>query len=136
MPARRPRPAASGTAAVDALLAGLEHPHKPAIERLRRVLLGADRRVREEVKWNAPSFVLDDHFATFKLYPPKAIQIVFHTGAKPKKPPRKFAVDDPEGLLEWAAPDRCVLTLDSAAAAKRHEKAVLAIARQWIAQLA
>lgn len=135
MPSRPPKSASPGTAAVEALLAKLDHPHKAAIERLRQVLLKVDPRVREDVKWNAPSFLIGHHFATFKLHPPKQVQIVFHTDTGAKKPPRKFEVDDPEGLLKWAAPDRCVLTLESAAAAKQHEKAVAAIARQWIAQL-
>jgi hypothetical protein len=38
-------------------------------------------------------------------------------------------------LLKWAAPDRCVLTLQSTADAMKHEADVAAIVRQWIAQL-
>lgn len=135
MAASRATPAGPDSAAVDRLLAGLEHPHKPAIERLRRVILGADPRIREAVKWNAPSFLIDRHFATFKLYPPKAIQLVLHTDAVAKKPARRFALDDPQGLVTWAAPDRCVVTLASADAARAHEADVVAFVRAWIAQL-
>lgn len=93
-----PSPASrKATAAVDALLEALQHPHKPGIEHLRRAILGVDSRIREEVKWNAPSFRLQDHFATFKLYPSSSIQVVLHTGAKPQKPPRKFSLEGAGG---------------------------------------
>ena len=69
----------------------------------------ADPRVREQIKWNAPSFLIEDHFATFKLYPPNAIQLVLHTGAKVKNHPKTFVVDDPHHLLQWVTGDRCVL---------------------------
>lgn len=120
---------------VPAFLAALEHPHKAGIERLRGAILALDPRITEEVKWNAPSFRLDDHFATFRLHPPKGIQLVLHTGAKGRSNARAFTVDDPQGLLAWQATDRCVLGLASERALAEHEAAVLDIVRQWIAQL-
>lgn len=64
-------PTKSKTAAsrtVSDFIAGLTHPHKAGIELLRAMILGLDARISEEIKWNAPSFKLNDHFATFKLY--------------------------------------------------------------------
>lgn len=113
----------------------LEHPCKAGIERLRAAILGIDPGIEEEIKWNAPSFKIKDHFATFKLHPPKNIQIVLHTGAKPKNPPRAFALDDPLRLLEWPAVDRCVLTLQSSDQAAQLEQAVVKMIRAWIQQL-
>jgi hypothetical protein len=89
----------------------------------------------EEIKWNAPSFKIEDHFATFKLYPPKNIQIVLHTGAKPKTPLRAFTLDDPHKLLKWPTIDRCVLTLQSSEQAAQLEGVVTKMVRQWIQQL-
>ncbi|HKH48386.1 MAG TPA: DUF1801 domain-containing protein [Thermoanaerobaculia bacterium] len=74
-----------GSGAVDAFLATLEHPHKESIQALRSLILSLDPRIREEIKWNAPSFLIQDHFATFKLHPPTSIQLVLHTGAKPRR---------------------------------------------------
>lgn len=127
MPSRPP--------SVPALLATLDHPHKAGIERLRAGILALDPRITEEVKLNAPSFRLDEHFATFRLHPPKGIQLVLHTGAKGKSNARRFTIDDPQGLLAWQASDRCVLMLASADALAEHEAAVLGIVRQWIVQL-
>ena len=115
--------------------APLEHPHQDGIDRLRKAILGIDPRIVEEVKWNAPSFKLAEHFATFKLHPPKQIQLVLHTGSKPIVPVRQFKLDAPPGLLKWAAPDRCVITLASSADALKYEAEVVGLVRQWIAQL-
>ena len=99
------------------------------------MILKIDERITEEIKWNAPSFKLDDHFATFRVHPPKNIQLILHTGAKAKANSKKFAIEDPEELLQWPATDRCVLTLASAAELKKHRASVLKIIRQWIVQL-
>lgn len=127
--------APAAPSAVERFLSDLDHPHKEGIELLRRAILQADARIREEIKWNAPSFRLEDHFATFKLHPPRNIQIVLHTGAKPKSPAARFSLDAPAGLVKWAAPDRCVVTLESSAAARERKPEVVALVRQWIAQL-
>lgn len=113
----------------------LEHPLKPEIEALRAIVAGVDSRLRESIKWNAPSFALDEHFATFKLRPPTAVQIVLHTGAKVKEHPTEFKIEDAEGLLKWAAPDRALLTFRSMQEVETRRPAVTAILKQWIAQL-
>jgi hypothetical protein len=135
MATRKTAAGPKGSPSVEIFLDTLDHPHASAIRRLREIILGLDPRITEEVKWNAPSFKIDDHFATFKLYPPKDIQLVLHTGAKVKSPPRDFQIDDPVHLLKWPAKDRCVLTLQSGEAFDQHESAVAGIVRQWIAQL-
>jgi hypothetical protein len=120
---------------VDAFMAQLEHPFKETIQDLRFLILSADPRVREQIKWNAPSFLIEDHFATFKLYPPNAIQLVLHTGAKVKNHPKTFVVDDPNSLLQWVTGDRCVLIFKSAEHAREMREAVASIVKQWIRQL-
>lgn len=141
MPKRRPPPphvataASAGSAEVDALLAGLAHPFQAALEDLRRAIRSLDPRIGEAVKWKAPSFHLADHFATFKLHPPTQLQLVLHRGAKAPKAPRPFRLDAPAGLVTWAAPDRCVITLRDSAHAAALSATVVDLVRQWIAQL-
>lgn len=120
--------------AVDDFLEKLKHPHKDGIEELRRMILGLNKKITEEIKWNAPSFKLEDHFATFKVHPPRSIQLVLHTGAKVKDN-KAFTIDDPDGLLKWPAKDRCLLTLESGAALKFQRASVRRILKQWVAQL-
>lgn len=131
-------PTKSKTAAsqtVSDFIAELTHPHKAGIELLRAMILGLDARISEEIKWNAPSFKLNDHFATFKLYPPKNIQLVLHTGAKVKSNIKAFSIDDPDNLLKWPAADRSLLTLTSTEYLKAHKSSVLRILKQWMSQL-
>jgi hypothetical protein len=133
--ATRGKKTSLAVADIDTFIKQLDHPHKAAINRLRAAIKRLDSRIVEEIKWNAPSFKIEDHFATFKLYPPKNIQIVLHTGAKPKTPLRAFALDDPHKLLKWPAIDRCVLTLQSSEQAEQLEEIVTKMVKQWIQQL-
>ncbi len=120
---------------VATFLAQLEHPRKAEIEAVRALILSADPRIRESIKWNAPSFALADHFATFKLRPETTVQVVLHTGAKVRANPAAMSVDDPAGLLTWAAPDRAIVTFAHMAAIDTHRDALVALLQQWIAQL-
>ena len=135
MPARKSKSTARESAEAMALLAGLEHPHKAGIEMLRKWILALNEGITEEVKWNAPSFKVADHFATFRLHPPKNVQLILHTGAKAKSNAKVFAIDDPAGLLKWPASDRAVLTLASEAELQKHKDDVLRLLEQWVAQL-
>jgi hypothetical protein len=120
---------------VAAYLAALQHPHKKGVQALRKAILGVDARIREEVKWNAPSFYLEDHFATFRLHPGSIFQLVLHTGARVKENPKQFDLDDPQGLLKWAAKDRCIMTFKSGADAMTKRAEVTRMVKDWIAQL-
>lgn len=120
---------------VEAYLGSLQHPHKKGVQALRKAILDVDPRIREEVKWNAPSFRLDDHFATFRLHPGSTFQLILHTGAKAKASPRQFRLDDPRKLLKWAAKDRCIMAFDSDADAVSKRAEVARMVKDWIAQL-
>ena len=120
---------------VDAFMSKLEHPLKTEIEALRKIILAANEGVREEIKWNAPSFYITEHFATFKLRPIQTVQIVFHTGAKVKKQSSAIAINDPSGLLEWVAKDRCLATFSDLHDVQAKQTSITDIVRQWIQQL-
>jgi hypothetical protein len=42
---------------VDAWLDGYDNPMKPVVERVRAVMLDADDRIGEVIKWSTPTFV-------------------------------------------------------------------------------
>lgn len=122
-------------ASVEAYLAELDHPHKGVLLALRAAILGVDPRIREEVKWNAPSYALDDHFATFRLHPRATFQLILHTGARSKGPAKPMRLDDPYGLLTWPSPDRCVVALPTDPNAAEQRADVVRMVKDWIAQL-
>jgi len=111
----------------------LEHPMAAQVERLRSAILAADSRVGESIKWNAPSFYIDDHFATFNLHFPDRIQIVLHAGAKVDPNAKQFDITDPARLLKWAAVDRASVTFGSVAEIDQQLDAFMDILGQWIA---
>lgn len=125
-------------AAVEAFMKGLDHPLKPAIETLRKIILGVSPEVREGIKWNAPSFRIVDDFATFNLRGKGGedrVMLILHTGAKVKKRAKPLTIDDPQGLLKWLAADRAVVTFADVSEIRSAKRALEAIVRAWIEQL-
>jgi hypothetical protein len=120
---------------VDVYLDALEHPHKKGVQLLRKAILSLDANIHEEVKWNAPSFRLEDHFATFRLHPGTMFQLILHPGAKVKASPKQFLLDDPRGLVKWATKDRCTIAFESDADATMKSAAVKQLVKDWISQL-
>jgi hypothetical protein len=127
--------AVNSTDEVNAFMARLEHPLKAEIETVRAIILGADARIHESIKWNAPSFAVTEYFATFKLRPITTVQVVFHTGAKVKAIVNDMYIDDPAGLLKWAAKDRCVATFADMHDIASKTAALTVVVKQWIEQL-
>jgi hypothetical protein len=124
-------PAAAGS--VDAFMDRLDHPLKAEIEAVRRVILAADASIQEAIKWNGPSFRTTEFFATFHLRPQDRVQLIFHLGAKVRKPAPKITLTDSAGLVKWLAPDRCTVTLAAGPTGAKQHAALAAIVREWIA---
>ncbi len=109
-------------------------PRLPALTALCEIIEASDPRIVGEIKWNAPSYRIVDHFATTGLAPKSGVRLVLHTGAKKRDEPLTIQVDDPLELLDWKAPDRAVAmfrTLEEVAAAR---DALEAILTRWIDQ--
>jgi hypothetical protein len=119
------------TEAVDRFMAKLAHPHKDAVEVIRRIMRGTDAAIAEGVKWNAPSFRTSEYFATTHLRAGDGIGIVLHRGAKVRETPA-FQIDDPKGLLKWLAKDRALMNFAGIEDVKAHEAAIQDIVRAWI----
>lgn len=134
---RAPRPEPlSGSAEVEDFLRKIEHPLKPEMAALRSLILGVDPRIREEIKWKAPSFKLEEHFATFNIRG-DAILVILHFGAKVNAiRTTGVAIEDPTGLLKWLAKDRASVTFRDQAALEAGREAFANIVRQWITYLA
>ena len=111
----------------------LEHPHKPAIELLRKLVLGVDPSIREGIKWNAPSFRTSEYFATINLRAKAGVAIILHLGAKAREiPDGEMVIDDPMRLLKWLARDRAVVEFLRDGEIAEKKAALIAVLRQWI----
>lgn len=93
----------SDPAAVDAFMSALRHPLADLAAALRRTILAADKRIGEEIKWNAPAFFYTGempafdareyrrHLVVFNFYRKDCIRLVFWHGDR---------AGDTSGLLE------------------------------------
>ena len=66
---------------VDAWLAQYDNPMKPVVEAVRAVILSADPRIEETVKWQAPTFAYKGNLASFFPKSKGHASLMFHTGA-------------------------------------------------------
>ena len=119
--------------AVDAFLAGLDHPLKAEIEAVRALILGLGPEMGEGIKWKAPTFRTTDDFATVNLRSPASLQVILHRGAKVRPGLVQPTIDDPAGLLKWLGKDRAMATPGTGDACRANFPAFEAVLRQWIA---
>lgn len=61
---------------VEDLMDKLEHPLKPEVEALRKIISDADPKIAERVKWNAPSYYYKMDMAAFNLRQTKFVQLI------------------------------------------------------------
>lgn len=113
-----------GKVTVDEFIEQLEHPFKAEVQAVRTIILKADRRIQERVKWNAPSFYYGKDLAAFNLHAKDCAQLVllFPNGL----------VDDPTGLLEGEFKDRRWVKFYSGADVKKKSAALRSIIDLWV----
>ena len=112
-------------------MVGLVHPHKEAIQALRRIVLGIDSSILEGVKWNAPSFRTHEYFATTHLRAKNGIGLVLHLGAKARGD-QAIRIDDADRMLAWLADDRAMLSFGGVEDLRAKAGALRDLVRQWL----
>jgi len=124
----------SGHEQVLEFLAELEHPLKTEIEEVRRIILRADERLTEHIKWNAPSFCHhDEDRITFNLRGKGFFTLVFHRGAKVKEPLENGPlIEDKTGLLQWMANDRATMTFSDMDDVIAKQDKLTELIRSWL----
>jgi hypothetical protein len=66
---------------VDAWLQAYDNPQKALVAAVREVILGADSRIEESIKWQAPTFSYKGNLASFFPKSKKHASLMFHKGA-------------------------------------------------------
>ena len=63
---------------VSTFLDDLHHPLREEIEALRILILKANSKITENIKWNGPNYCFEsEDQITMRLHPPKQIQLIF-----------------------------------------------------------
>ena len=118
---------------VTAFLDGQNHPLRKEIQALRIIILSADNRLTENIKWNGPNYCLEQaDRITMKIQPPKQVQLIFHRGAKVQNQPKERLIKDDTGLLTWKENDRAVATFKSRADIESKKASLTKIVKDWI----
>lgn len=68
------------SAEVEAWFEAYYNPMKPVVEAMRDVILNADPRIGETIKWQAPTFIYKGNLASFFPRAKKHASLMFHTG--------------------------------------------------------
>lgn len=120
------------SAAVERLLAALDHPLKPVLKSIRAAILAADRKITEGIKWNSPSFYCAGWFATVNVRGKHGVLVVFHHGAKARSDSTlRETIKDPQALLQWHSADRASVGFLDAPDFADKRKPFVAIVKQW-----
>ena len=67
---------------VDAWFARYDSPMKDVVMRMREIILAADPRITECIKWQAPTFAFEGNLASFFPKSKQHASLMFHLGAK------------------------------------------------------
>lgn len=109
---------------VDAWFERYDNPMKPVVQRVREIVLDADPRIEETIKWQAPTFMYRGNLASFYPKSKQHASLMFHQGAQiPGDHPRLEGTGDTSRVLK-------VADLTEAEAARDD---LVAIVRDWIA---
>jgi uncharacterized protein YdhG (YjbR/CyaY superfamily) len=109
---------------VDAWFARYENPMKEVVLRVREIVLGADSRIEECIKWQAPTFTFEGNLASFFPKSKQHASLMFHLGARiPGSHPR----------LEGSGDTGRVLKIGSITEADRARPDIERIVRAWCA---
>lgn len=111
----------------------LNHPLRLDIEALRLLILSADDRLAESIKWNAPNYsVGGEDRITMRIQPPRQLQVIFHRGAKKLDQPSTRIIEDSARLLVWKENDRAVATFKTLTDMEKSRGDFMKIIQDWI----
>src|SRR5215471_7866339 len=107
---------------VDAWFARYENPMKPVVERIRENVLGADKRIEECIKWQAPTFIYGGNLASFFPKSKMHASLMFHTGAQ---------IPGSHPLLTGGGDTSRVMKIGSVAEANSSKRDIERIVKAW-----
>ena len=124
MAAKKPNPKTyNDTAYVNEYMTTFEHPFKAEIEAIRAIILKADSRITEGIKWNAPNFYYKGDMVVFTPHIKDHVLMVFPNG---------IIINDDTGLLEGDYIDRRMAHFYSMDDIQAKQPSLEKVVRRWI----
>ena len=78
----RARTSSNLNPAVDRWFGELDHPLKGTMLLVRQIILEADERISESIKWSAPTFEFKGNLASFQPKARQFVSLMFHRGSE------------------------------------------------------
>lgn len=113
---------AAHSAEVDAWLERYDNPLKPLVMQVRDLILDADPRMSEAVKWSTPTFMYRGNLASFQPRAKRFVSVLFHQGA---------TIPGTHPVLEGAGDHARYVRLEDAAAIEARRAEIEAVVRAW-----
>jgi uncharacterized protein YdhG (YjbR/CyaY superfamily) len=115
---------------VDAWFARYQNPMKEVVLRMREIILAADERIEECIKWQAPTFTFEGNLASFFPKSKQHASLMFHQGARiPGEHPRLEGSGDTSRVMK-------IGSVTEASAARRDLERIVRAWCDWRATLA
>lgn len=108
---------------VDEFLKTKAHPLTTEINRVREIILAADDRIEEVIKWSSPTFVYKGNMASFFMNAKKHVSLMFHKGAE---------IQDGTGLLEGDGKEGRVAKFADMADIEKKKADLEVVVQAWI----
>ena len=108
--------------AVESWLAKYDNPMKDVVLKMREVILAADSRLEECIKWQAPTFTYKGNLASFFPKSKQHASLMFHTGAQ---------IPGKHKLLGGDGPTGRVMKMASVAEVEKAQAQIAKIVRAW-----
>lgn len=132
-PARKPAATRrAAPASIDDLVRTLPPETAKTVQALRALILAADPAITEGIKWNSPSFLLTDWFATINTRTKRGVLLVLHHGATKRHGLQPSDIPDPAGLLRWQGPDRAIVSLETPSHLSTCQRDLAKVISHWI----
>jgi hypothetical protein len=91
---------------VERFIDDLAHPLRDVMLEVRRVLLEADPRLSESIKWKSPTFEYKGNLASINPRAKQFVSLMFHTGRKiPGDHPALEGSGDTAAYMRFASPE-------------------------------
>lgn len=111
------------TVDVDTWMSRYDNPKRDVVQRVRHILLSADDRLEEVIKWQTPTFTYKGNLVSFYPKSMDHVTLVFHHG---KRIPGKFP------HLEDDAEERQIMRIASFEEAEYLRDEIESIVKSWI----
>jgi hypothetical protein len=107
---------------VDAWFERYDNPLKPLVMQVRDIILEADPRIGETIKWSTPTFLYKGNLASFQPRAKQFVSLLFHAGA---------SIPGDHPILEGGGDTARYARLPDAEAIERARPDLEAVVRAW-----